>query len=100
MPNYDNQERPASVPYFIHEGVIAHMEQANERLATAHTQMAKAHRQMLIALISVCIALVIAIGVFVVGYTINNKEWIRYAENLTERPVVEEHVQSGEDHSD
>lgn len=61
-------DEKAQVPYFIHEGVVEHMNRCN--------------RRMLIALLAVCVTFVITIVIFVVGYTVRNRDWINCVQNL------------------
>lgn len=61
-------DEKAQVPYFIHEGVVEHMNRCN--------------RRMLIALLTVCVTFVITIVIFVVGYTVRNRDWINCVQNL------------------
>lgn len=89
----DEKEKQASVPYFIHEGVMTRMERVIEtmkesgadsmgKMKEAVQEMSENNKRMLSALRTVCIALVLAVIVFVIGYTINNNSWIRYVEGL------------------
>ena len=52
-----------------------------------------ANRRMLIALITVCLTFIITIVVFVVGYTIREKNWLNTIINM-QTPAVTE-VQDG-----
>lgn len=58
--NKDNQVQ--MIPLFQAEQSIMHMNHANKR--------------MLIALLSVCITFILTIVIFVVGYTIREKNWL------------------------
>jgi len=69
------QERQAAVPYFIHEGDMTRMDMAMDKLLTANKHMRDAVRL-------VCFTLIVVVLLFVVGYTINNSNWIKYAETL------------------
>lgn len=64
----EKQEKQATVPYFIHEGDMARMETAMEKLKKA--------------LIAVCVTLAFVVTVFAVTFTVNNSNWIKYAETL------------------
>lgn len=69
----DEKEIQVNVPF-----VIEHMDAHN--------------RRMLIALLSVCITFVLTIIIFVVGYTIREKNWL---DTLTRMEVTDEvHEQS------
>ena len=56
------EDRQACVPYFVHEGIMAHYSRAN--------------RRMLIALLAVCITFILTIVIFVFGYTVREKNWL------------------------
>lgn len=74
----NNQEKnPACIPFFAHENSMMHYNHANKR--------------MLIALLAVCITFILTIVIFVVGYTIREKNWLDTLTRLT--PVTE--VQDG-----
>lgn len=51
--------------------------------------MGFANRRMLIALITVCVTFVITIVVFVVGYTIREKNWLNTIINMQAPAVTE-----------
>ena len=55
-------EDKASVPFFAHENALMHYNHSNKR--------------MLIALLAVCITFVLTIVIFVVGYTVREKNWL------------------------
>ena len=67
------------VPQIEAEKTIMHMNFANKR--------------MLVALITVCVTFVITIVVFVVGYTVREKNWLNTIINM-QTPAVTE-VQNG-----
>jgi len=73
-----NNEKQASVPYFIHEGDMARMDMAMERMKKA--------------LATVCITLVIVVLLFVAGYTVNNLKWMEYTERMQQNQGVEDVV--------
>lgn len=58
-------EKQASVPYFIHEGDMARMDMAMDRMVTAMDKMKYALR-------TVCLTLVLVVLLFVVAYSRNN----------------------------
>lgn len=68
-------ERQAAVPYFIHEGDMTRMDMAMDKLLTANRHMKEVVRL-------VCFTLIAVVLLFVIGYTINNCNWIKYAETL------------------
>ena len=67
------------VPFFDVQNTMMHYNWAN--------------RRMLIALITVCLTFIITIVVFVVGYTIREKNWLNTIINM-QTPAVTE-VQDG-----
>lgn len=70
----DNEK--TCIPFFAHENTMMHYNQANKR--------------MLIALITVCATFILTIVIFVVGYTVREKNWLN---TLTRLQVTE--VQDG-----
>ena len=62
MENCNNcDSKQACVPFFIHENSMMHYNSANKR--------------MLIALIAVCVTFILTIVIFVVGYTVRERNW-------------------------
>lgn len=53
----------ACVPFFLHENTMMHYNNANKR--------------MLIALITVCITFILTIVIFVFGYTVRERNWLK-----------------------
>ena len=74
----DNNDAPM-IPLIQAEKTIMHMNFAN--------------RRMLIALITVCVTFIITIIVFVVGYTVREKNWLNTIINMRTPAVTE--VQDG-----
>ena len=68
------------IPLYQAENTIMHMSYAN--------------RRMLIALLSVCITFILTITVFVIGYTVREKNWLDTITKLQRSPAVTE-VQNG-----
>ena len=68
-----NNDTPACIPFFAHENTMMHYNLANKR--------------MLAALIIVCITFVLTIVIFVVGYTVREKNWLDTLTRVT--PTVE-----------
>ena len=64
---------PACVSFFVHENTVQHMNISNKR--------------MLIALLTVCITFILTIVIFVVGYTVRERNWL---DTLTRMNVTEE----------
>lgn len=71
----DNEKISASVPFFVHENCMMHYNAAN--------------RRMLIALVTVCITFVLTIIIFVVGYTVREKNWLNTLKNLQNPQTTE-----------
>ena len=70
-----NDKEEKTIPLIQAEKTIMHMGFAN--------------RRMLIALITVCVTFVITIVVFVVGYTIREKNWLNTIINMNAPAVTE-----------
>ena len=75
----NDQNDMQTIPLIQAEKTIMHMNFAN--------------RRMLIALITVCVTFIITIVVFVVGYTIREKNWLNTIMNMQSPAVTE--VQDG-----
>lgn len=88
----ESEKQQASVPYFVHEGDMMHLE-ANTR--EAMDKMKAANKNILSALLIVCVTLIIVVVLFVVGYTINNRNWIKYAERLQTMYTSEDYDDAG-----
>lgn len=74
----EEEKAPATVPFFAHENALMHYNQAN--------------RRMLIALLAVCITFVLTITIFVIGYTVREKNWL---DTLTRMTPTTAEVQNG-----
>lgn len=80
MEDQRTQEKaPACIPFFAHENALMHYNHTNKR--------------MLIALITVCVTFILTIIIFVVGYTVREKNWLDTLSRVTNPPVAE--VQDG-----
>lgn len=90
-------QQEKTVQYFVVEGMMTRMDMAMEKLkassADSLEKMENANKRLLSSLRTVCIALVLAVIIFVVGYTINNNNWIRFVEQL--KPMMTEDVTNG-----
>ena len=71
------ENNKACIPFFAHENTMMHYNHAN--------------RRMLVALLSVCVTFILTIIIFVVGYTVREKNWL---DTLTRLQTVTE-VQDG-----
>ena len=56
------EDKKACIPFFAHENVLQHYNNAN--------------RRMLVALVTVCITFIVTIVIFVSGYTQREKNWL------------------------
>ena len=79
MEDCNNENKtPACIPFYAHESAMMHYNHANKR--------------MLIALLAVCITFILTIVIFVVGYTVREKNWLN---TLTRLQVQEVAVDAG-----
>ena len=75
----ENEKTPACIPFFAHENALMHYNQTN--------------RRMLIALLAVCLTFVLTITIFVIGYTVREKNWLDTLSRLQNPQTTE--VQNG-----
>lgn len=68
----------ACVPFFIHENTMMHYNHANKR--------------MLVALITVCVTFILTIVVFVFGYTIREKNWLKTIKEISPQTEVQDGI--------
>lgn len=84
--NMQSDEKQAAVPYFIHEGDMTRMDMAMEKLQQtskdALEKMQENTKQMKSALLIVCVTLIVAVTIFVAGYSWNNNRWMEYTKAL------------------
>ena len=72
----DENEKQASVPYFVHEGQMARMERTNRRL---------------------CYTIVAVLAVGLIMFVINNLIWMKYTSTQAKTPVeVSDNAAPGE----
>lgn len=76
-------EKQACVPFFVHENTMMHYNTAN--------------RRMLVALLCVCITFILTIVIFVVGYTVREKNWLNTLTRMTPAQEVQNGVQQQPD---
>lgn len=76
-------EKQACVPFFVHENTMMHYNTAN--------------RRMLVALLCVCITFILTIVIFVVGYTVREKNWLNTLARITPAQEVQNGVQQQPD---
>ena len=75
MEDQEQERGAASVPFFVHENSMMHYNAAN--------------RRMLIALVVVCITFILTIIIFVVGYTVREKNWLNTLTTLKNPQTTE-----------
>lgn len=82
------EEKIASVPYYIHEAVCDKMERATkaalESNRIALEKMDRSNKRILTALIVVCLTLLITVCCFLVAYKDMNNTWLDFFENHAE----------------
>ena len=79
----DKRDEIPTMPVYQAEKIIMHQNFAN--------------RRMLIALLSVCVTFILTIVIFVVGYTIREKNWLDTLTRVT-APEVSNGIQQDADH--
>ena len=67
------EKEQTCIPYFVAEGQAMHADATNKR--------------MLVALLAVCITFILTIIIFVVGYTVRERNWLNTIKTMT--PVTE-----------
>lgn len=82
-PQTCSDKQQACIPYFVAEGQMMHADAANRRI--------------LIALLSVCVTFLLTIVIFVVGYTIREKNWLDTISRLTPSVEVQDGLQQQPD---
>lgn len=79
----DKRDEIPTMPVYQAEKIIMHQNFAN--------------RRMLIALLSVCLTFILTIVIFVVGYTVREKNWLDTLTRVT-APEVSNGIQQDADH--
>lgn len=79
----DEKNDTPMIPLYQAENTIMHMSYANKR--------------MLVALLVVCVTFILTITVFVIGYTIREKNWLDTITKMQRTPAVTDvtEVQNG-----
>ena len=67
------EKQQTCIPFFVAENQVMHMDATNKR--------------MLIALLTVCVTFILTIIIFVVGYTVRERNWLNTLKQIT--PVTE-----------
>lgn len=73
--NCNNNCSEKCIPFYDHENTMMHYNWAN--------------RRMLIAMICVCVTFIVTILVFVIGYTVREKNWLETITNMRNTTVTE-----------
>lgn len=80
----EKREEVPMIPLIQAEKIIMHQNFAN--------------RRMLIALLSVCVTFILTIIIFVVGYTIRERNWLNTITRLVPAAEVQYGIQQDADH--
>ena len=67
------------IPFFVAENQVMHMDATNKR--------------MLIALLTVCVTFILTIIIFVVGYTVRERNWLNTLKQITPAQEVSDGLQ-------
>lgn len=70
-------DKQACVPFFLHENAMMHYNHANKR--------------MLVALVTVCITFILTIVIFVFGYTVREKNWLKTLKEMNPQITEVQH---------
>ena len=71
------------IPFFVAENQVMHMDATNKR--------------MLIALLTVCVTFILTIIIFVVGYTVRERNWLNTLKQITPAQEVSDGIQQQPD---
>ena len=63
------EKNQTCIPFFVAENQVMHMDATNKR--------------MLIALLTVCVTFILTIIIFVVGYTVRERNWLNTLKQIT-----------------
>lgn len=72
-------KRQTCIPFFVAENQVMHMDATNKR--------------MLIALLTVCVTFILTIIIFVVGYTVRERNWLNTLKQITPAQEVSDGIQ-------
>lgn len=73
------EKQQTCIPFFVAENQVMHMDKTNKR--------------MLIALLTVCITFILTIIIFVVGYTVRERNWLNTLSRIGVTEVADDGVQ-------
>ena len=78
-----DEEKKACIPFYVAENQVMHMDVANKRMLTA--------------LLCVCITFILTIIIFVVGYTVREKNWLDTLQRVGVTDGVQQQPDPGAD---
>ena len=82
-PGTCEKEKQTCIPFFVAENQVMHMDATNKR--------------MLVALLAVCITFILTIIIFVVGYTVRERNWLHTIANMNTQQEVSDGIQQQPD---
>lgn len=77
------EKNQTCIPFFVAENQVMHMDATNKR--------------MLVALLAVCITFILTIIIFVVGYTVRERNWLHTIANMNTQQEVSDGIQQQPD---
>lgn len=77
------EKNQTCIPFFVAENQVMHMDATN--------------RRMLHALLAVCITFILTIIIFVVGYTVRERNWLNTLKQITPTAEVSDGIQQQPD---
>ena len=77
------EKNTTCIPFFVAENQVMHMDATNKR--------------MLVALLAVCITFILTIIIFVVGYTVRERNWLHTIANMNTQQEVSDGIQQQPD---
>ena len=77
------EKNTTCIPFFVAENQVMHMDATNKR--------------MLIALLTVCVTFILTIIIFVVGYTVRERNWLNTLKQITPVQEVSDGIQQQPD---
>ena len=77
------EKQQTCIPFFVAENQVMHMDATNKR--------------MLIALLTVCVTFILTIIIFVVGYTVRERNWLNTLKQITPAQEVSDGIQQQPD---
>lgn len=86
------EEKIASVPYYIHEAVCDKMERTSE---AALSRMETSNRRMMVSLIVVCLTLIVTVCSFLCAYKKMNDTWMSFLRS-TQQEEVQNDIYEGD----